>query len=237
VLALEAEIILSLVESLKGDGDHRATLKDAPLKIGAFEVFTTYFLGAFISQQVGNIGLEVHELLPGQIEEAIDAGRVDIGITYLPIPRAKLEFISMGKMEMGVFGLKKFLNQPFSDLPFVTPLSAVGSTPNRVRGLDGWPDHEVPRTIQHRVTLMQTALEFCKAGAAVGYFPRFVVQLFNESIKTPHTLVSLPSPIKLSTERQEVFLIKRQTSPETGAFRQIARALRKVCAGSGKNAP
>ena len=82
----------------------------------------------------------------------------------------------MGTIEMGIHGLKgKFSSVDFSELPFVTPISPVSGAPTGVKGLDGWPENEIPRFCKFRVDMMESGLALVRAGEAVIYAPLFVI--------------------------------------------------------------
>jgi DNA-binding transcriptional LysR family regulator len=199
-----------------------------PTKIGSFEVFTTYFLGHLI-KYVELDSLEIHEFGPGRLEQALASEHVDIGITYIPVPRAGVEFTEVTKIKMGVFGRgDDFKALEFSDLPFVTPLLPAGGTPSKVMGLDGWPDHRFERKVNYRVTMMESALELCRKGQCVAYLPEFVVHLHNENVKPECRLHEIKSPLPQKDRLQSVFLVNRKGSQETSLHRQMAKCLRSL---------
>lgn len=213
---------LSVPARIKGAGGAE------PTRIGSFEVFTTYFLG-HLSNFLELDRLEVHEFMPGALEDAIAGGQVDVGITYVPIPKAGVEFVEVTKVKMGVFGLAKaFKDMPFENLPFVAPLHPASGTPSKVIGLDGWPDHRFAREIRFRVTMMESAMELCRRGLAVAYLPEFVVHLHNEYLKTEHRLSEFESPVPHKERGQSVFLVRPQNAGEGKLQRLIAKALRQL---------
>lgn len=199
------------------------------LSVATFEVFSTYFLGKVITEDFPNHEVNIFELVPGPMEEAIASGAADIGITYLPIPHKDLDFFKVTSIKMGVFGLKsKFENMPISEVPFATPNVPVSGTPSKAKGLDGWPDHLVPRNIKYHVTMMETSLELCRRGSCVAYFPTFVVDLHNEVCGSKFKLDLLKSPAALKSQSFDVFMIKRKSDLETASFKKISRALRTL---------
>jgi DNA-binding transcriptional LysR family regulator len=197
------------------------------IKIGSFEVFTTYFLG-YLMNYLKLENLEIHEHSPGSLENAIRDHRVDVGITYLPVPQQGVEFIEVTKIKMGVYGLPVFAKDNFSQLPFVVPLLPAEGTPSKVIGLDGWPDHKYERNIKFRVTMMESALELCRKGHAVAFLPEFVVKLQNEDLNSNRKLIELESKLLQKDRTQSVFLIYRKGSKETSLHKQIARCLRTL---------
>ncbi len=199
----------------------------ASTKIGSFEVFTTYFLGHLINYTKLET-LELHECGPGQLEQAVADSVVDIGITYVPIPKAGVAFVEAARIRMGVFGLKKFKHTPLAQLPFVAPLAPVMGTPSKVIGLDGWPDHEVPRSIKFRVTMLESAMELCRQGLCVAYIPEFVAKLHNKNVLSEFKLIEHEAPIAPKNRMQSVFIVQRKQSSETALVRQIAKCLRSL---------
>ena len=116
------------------------------IRIGSFEVFTTHFLGALIEKYLSEFKVDVYELTPGKMEEGLVDGVIDIGITYLPIPNPKIDFLKITKFKMSIFGRKDiFKNHSFNELPFVVPITPISGSPTKVKGLDGWPDNQLPK--------------------------------------------------------------------------------------------
>lgn len=198
-----------------------------PSKIASFEVFTTYFLGHVLNY-VELENLELHELGPGRMEQAVADGRVDLGITYNPVPKAGVDFIEVSKIRMGVYGVEAFKTKKFSELPFVIPLHPAEGTPSKVVGLDGWPDHLFERTVKYRVTMMESALSICREGHAVAYLPEFVVQLHNKKMQPEYRLRELKQPLPEKDGQQSVYLIRRHGAEETTLERQLAKSLRNL---------
>ncbi len=198
-----------------------------PSKIASFEVFTTYFLGHVLNY-VELENLELHELGPGRMEQAVADGRVDLAITYNPVPKAGVDFIEVSKIKMGVFGVDAFKNKKFAELPFVIPLHPAEGTPSKVVGLDGWPDHLFERNVKYRVTMMESALSICREGHAVAYLPEFVVQLHNKKMQPEYRLRELKQPLPEKDGQQSVYLIRRHGAEETALERQLAKSLRNL---------
>src|SRR5206468_2804599 len=95
-LALKAEDILTSMESLKSQIlKTQEKAKTAPLRISTFEVFSTYFLQALETVDLADRGIVLHEVIPGELEQVIDQGKADLGITYMPIPHPHLEHIKI----------------------------------------------------------------------------------------------------------------------------------------------
>jgi len=201
-----------------------------PLRIGAFETFATYFLTFLDRLDWRHHALELHEMLPGEVEKFVVEGAIDFGITYLPIPNPDLDFLKIASIEMGVFTLKgalKGLSQ--QNLPFVVPILPLHGTPTKVRGLDGWPDDAYQRKVLHRVTLMESALELCRQGRVAGYFPAFVVREHNLRVKPEFQLERRKTPYAGRVCRNDVYIVKRISSSESEVIKQLAKAIRLIC--------
>ena len=174
--------------------------------------------------------LELHELLPGEVEKYISLGELDFGITYLPVPCPDLDFLKITSIEMGVFTKAgAFENVPQTELPFVIPVTPMHATPTRVRGLDGWPDDAYPRKVLHRVTLLESALELCRQGRVAGYFPTFIVREHNQRVRDDLRLERRKSPYTGRICRSDVYLVKRKSYEETTVAKQLAKAIRLIC--------
>ena len=202
-------------------------LEVQPTRIGSFEVFTTYFLRR-ITQFVKLDALELYELTPGKLEEAIAQDKVDIGITYNPIPMKGVDFVEVGKIKMGIYGVKTNANKDWSTVPFVVPLSPASGTPSKVMGLDGWPDHKYERDIRYKVTMMESAMELIRQDLCVGYLPSFVVEIHNQNVLNDFRFIELDCPVALKDRKQSVFLVQKSGRSESSLFRNIAKSLRSL---------
>lgn len=212
---------LAMPSQLKGRSRHQI------IRIGSFEVFTTYFVGHFL-RHIDLTEFELHECTPGRLEDAIGDGRVDVGITYHPISKPNIKFTEVTKIRMGIFGSNSFRNTPWNEMPFVIPNDLVEGTPSKVMGLDGWPDHKYPRRTAFKVTLMESALELCRQGKAVAYLPEFVARLQNSQVKREFELQELSGPIPKKDRLQSVFIVQSTADVETPFIRSLAKALRSI---------
>lgn len=200
------------------------------LRIGSFEVFTSYFIGKLLKDYLTDCEVEIHELVPGRLEEALLMNRVDLGITYEPIPRHGIEYVKITRIEMGPYCLQgRFDGQGILDIPFVVPVSPLESAPSGVRGRDGWPEERFKRMIRYRVDLMTTGLELVHQGLCAIFIPKFVAELHNKNSKTDHRLRLITLPSGFPPIKREIYIVKRESTPETKAIRTIARALREIC--------
>jgi DNA-binding transcriptional LysR family regulator len=208
--------------------------KEKPLlRLGSSEVFTTYFLGSLVDNHMRDYDLELHELVPGAMEEAIANRKIDLGISYVPIPHVQLDFLKVTELKMRVYALKGvFESHEFAELPFACPITPIEGSPNRIRGLDGWPDDRLPRHRKYQVTLMETALELCRRGLAVSYLPVFIANLHNKTVKEEYKLIPLENAPNPRSVAQEVYICKRKSDQEGETTKQLARALRLICSNT-----
>jgi DNA-binding transcriptional LysR family regulator len=226
-LAEAAEPLLRSLDDL-AEGRSLDSKEGTRLRVGSFEVFTTYFMGKVAQEVFPGMRLDVHELLPGALESALEGGDIDLGITYLPIPSAGLDPMKVCEIEMGIFGTKEPEGE-YSEWPFAVPLAPRSSTPTKAQGLDGWPDDRIPRNQVYRVAMMETALDLCRRGLAVAYLPSFVVNLHNAARPGTSKLRSFPLPRGLGVQKQSVYLLRRKTSVEDSNAKKLAKALRLFC--------
>ena len=173
--------------------------------------------------------MEIREAIPGQMEALVAEEQAELGITYAPIPHAKVEFVKVGRARMGIFGLKRaWAKKKVHELPFAVPIAPLQGTPTGVRGLDGWPEHLFERRIQYRMDMMQSAIQLCRHGSAVSFFPEFVVQLFNEEVLPEFHLGEIELPPEVGSIHRDVFLIQKKGAEESKVLREIAKALRRL---------
>lgn len=172
----------------------------------------------------------LHETLPGELERAVEQNLVDLGISYLPIPYQNIEHIKVTSIEMGVFKRKgSFSNLAQQELPFVVPAHPLFGSPSRMRGLDGWPESAYHRKVKFEVTLLESALELCRQGRCVGYFPCFIVEEQNRKHKTEFQLERHPSPYLGRKCFSDVYLVKRKDQDEDQTLKAIAKMIRIAC--------
>ena len=216
---LEAE--KELFASVRGDQ------RRPSIKIGTFEVFSTYLAPELVRSIDKKASVNIVEMIPNDLEQALIEHRIDYGITYLPIPKPQLDHMEINMIRMGVFGLEKWEDFSFDKLPFAVPVSEVEGTPTKVKGLDGWPDGKIHRNIQYSVSLMETALALVRQGLAVAYLPSFIAHLHNKIVAKEYILKELPIPKKIKRD-QPVYAVKRKDREEDKAFMSLCRVLRKL---------
>jgi DNA-binding transcriptional LysR family regulator len=255
IKVLESELDLKLITAqgrgviLTDDGlrlaqncaeflSHAKDFKENPLgdnnqiktfKIGSFEVFTGHLLSQIIKKIPVGIDIEIRELIPGELERELAENKIDLGLTYLPVSQKNIEFLKLGSIEMGIYGkMEVFKNLPFAELPFVIPVTDIKEMPNKVKGLDGWPDNKINRLVRYRVALLESALELARSGLAVCYIPKVVAREHNKKIKNEFKLSEFPVPSGVKSTKQSVYLVKRKTSNEDDLTKKITSSLREI---------
>lgn len=233
-IAVRAPQVLEQIESLRQSADGEQASRQQVLKIGSFEVFTTYFIGQFLKCDAPEgTQLLCREILPGQMEAAIADGSIDVGLTYAPVAMQNVEYLKVGRCSSGVFGLKGHFDQvPFANLPFAAPAIPLQGSPSDTRGLDGWPDERLVRNIQFRVDIMETALELCRLGMAVIFAPKFLMELQNRMYSKEFRLVEIlkaedARKLGLSVTR-DIYLVKRKSTLESPLIKKLSKSIRQI---------
>ncbi len=140
----------------------------------------------------------------------------------------------MCDIEMGIYSSPQpqFTERDLSQMPFVIPITPLFGIPNKVQGLDGWPDHVVDRRVVYQVTLMQSCIEIVGRGLAIAYLPTFIAKLYNSSCRENRKLKKIPSPKNIGSGKQAVYLVKQKGSEESQFFKSYAKALRLIAKAS-----
>jgi len=199
-------------------------------RIGTFEVFSTYLLPGTWGKYFKEQELELHEMLPGRIENALVKGEIDIGITYAPVPTAGLEFLKIGKLRLGIFarpGIFEKMN--LSEIPFVAPIYPIDAVPTGPKGLDGWPDDKFTRFVKFRVDMLESGLALARKGQSAIFMPTFLNNLHNEVSAERNKLVEIPHQKYFKTIHRIVYIAKRKSTLENNLLKKVAQLIRKEC--------
>jgi len=210
-------------------GRPSGTIREA-LRLGSFETFTSFFVGPLLQEYFPDRDVEIHELVPGRLEEALVRKKIDLGITYEPIPQKGVDYVKVTSLEMGAYAARgKFTTLELSDIPFIVPVTPLEGAPSGVKGLDAWPDQKIERNIRYRVDLMATGLELARQGLAAIFIPQFVAKLHNQRVSVENQLELLKKTRSLKPVKRDVYIVKREATVEDEHIRQIALALRRIC--------
>lgn len=198
------------------------------LKIGTFEVFSTYF-SKVMGPLFKDYDLDFHELVPGKMESALLRREIDLAITYEPIPLPGVEHLKVTEIEMAPYVARNcFKGIGILDIPFAAPLIPVEGAPTGIKGLDSWPDDKVKRKIRYRVDLMETAISLARSGHCAVFIPTFVAKLHNEIVKEDFQLVKKSLPSSMKPVKRNVFIVKRESTIEDDKVKKLAKYLRGI---------
>jgi DNA-binding transcriptional LysR family regulator len=229
ILLAQGAPLLNSLESLRGK---LTEVRPPNFRIGSFCEFTSYFVGHLSAQVPSDFAFDIYDLLlPGQMEPALLDETIDAAISLVPLPNPKIEYLKVCTVHHSVYGLAgKFDHLPFVELPFAVPASVVEGSPRPMPSLDGWPEDKFPRRQMYHVTLMETGLELCRRGKAVGFFADFVIDLHNATVKPEFKLVPIDAANKVYRDTgTDVFLAKRKFAQEDTRFKKLSRAIRSIC--------
>jgi DNA-binding transcriptional LysR family regulator len=220
-----SESVLQAVEGLTSVS-HLQALR---IRIGSFEVFTSFFIADLVRQHFKDADVEVHDLMPGRLEEALINDRIDVGITYDPVPRAGIDYTKVTSVRMGAFARRDaFADTSFADIPFVVPVRPIESAPSGVRGSDAWPGERFPRRVGYRVDLLNTGLALVRQGVCAVFMPEFVAFQHNKNVDPVLRLRELELPKGMPVVNRDVYVVRRESSPEDATVKRIARSLRSL---------
>lgn len=198
------------------------------LRLATFEVFSSYFISAFLQMQP-ELDVLLIEKPPGAIEEAILAGTVDLGITYLPSPHQSLEYVEIGSFTMGIFGQKKWEKYSFEEWPFAIPTTELRIHSSDVDSLDMWPKTGPRRKIKYRFELLETALQTSRQGLSVIHCPQFISHLQNDQTDSSLRLHSLKPPSQYKAPRPlKIYLVGHKGAVPASLERKLAKLVRSL---------
>ena len=200
------------------------------MRIGTFEVFSTHLLGTHWNKYFKNTELNLYELLPGKLEQALNNNDIDFAITYEPIAMKNIEYVKIGTFEMGLYGKQdSFKGTSFENLPFVAPINPIEGTPTGTKGLDGWPEDRHSRKILYHVDMMESGLTLVRQGLAVIFIPHFVANSANYYLKDEYKFKNIPIPKKMKSVKRDIYIMKRNNQSETNEMRILAKLIRSEC--------
>jgi DNA-binding transcriptional LysR family regulator len=200
------------------------------IRLGSFEIFTTYLLQTIIPVIPKTVDFILQELLPGLIEEKLLSKEIDYAITYLPIPTQGISHKCVASTPMNIFGRSGLFDGfKLEDLPFVIPLDPFSGLPHSSSSLDGWPHQERKRHTPYRVSLLESALELCRQGRAVAYLPNFIARLHNKVAQSSYHLTPVPFDEHYAWEKRMIYLVKREDDPVDLFFQNLETQLINIC--------
>lgn len=216
--ASSQEIIQSIENAKKSLKQQGQSVRE--LKIATFEVFSTHFMAWMIENQSIQFPVTLFEATPGLIEKNILNGFADFGLTYIPELHPELDHLMIGEMPLGVFVSQKAKNK---ELPYAVPITELGINHLQAKSLDGWPT-DIPRNIQFKFEMLETALDLASRGLAKLLCPKFIVKIENERLNEKHKLVEQDQKIRFP--KMKVYAVKKKTHPEDEYFKKLCKAVR-----------
>lgn len=213
-------------------GFEQRQVEDRPVRIGSFSTFTTYFLGAFAKKEWPDARLHVKQLMPGEIEQALVDQVIDVGMTYVPMPREGVKYLKAAKTTVELYARKgAFKGVDPKDVPMVAPITPITGTVLDARGFDGWPTDYFQRRVKYQIEGLEAALAMTRQGLCAGFFPSFLVKLHNAETAAAFHLEPLPLPFKLRPQVLTLYLVRRSSDDDDAVTRKLARALRQAQGG------
>lgn len=208
---------------------HQKTTPLEELRIGSYEVFTTYVLEDLLNNELKGMSVTVLELTPGAIEVALLNRQIDLGITYAPVPLPGLIVERIASFKMATFTMEKspLRNLPVSKLPFAEPTTSIPRSPINIESFDAWPSHAFRRHVQFRFELLETSLMAARSGHCAIHIPEFIAVLANR-LGTKLTKLDFATPkpaVKL-----DAYVVRRIDTSEDRRSKKFCAGLRRVIA-------
>ena len=204
--------------------------QDIELRLATFEVFSTHLLAQAICQEFGD-GQRLHvlERVPGDLENSIQSGDADVGITYLPQPMEGVGFLKICPFSFGVYVSENMRQHvPIESLPFAVPVTYLDWQGRRhVKSLDCWPV-SVPRKEVYRFEMLETAIQTTLRGTSAIHCPDFFARCHNKG-SAKNRLRRLSTPFKPVS--RDVYIVMSDDRIETPAIKKLARAIRQIVKG------
>lgn len=215
--ASSANIIHS-IEAAKAGLKKKAATRE--LKVATFEIFSTHFMAWMIETQAISFPVTLFEATPSFIERNILNGLADFGLTYTPELHPDLDHLMIGEMAIGVFVANKAKNK---ELPYAVPITELGISHFQTKSLDGWPT-DVPRHIQFKFEMLETALDLTSRGMCKILCPKFIVKIENERLGEKYRLIEQEQKIRFP--KLKVYAVKKKSHPEDDYFKKLCKAVR-----------
>ncbi len=203
--------------------------RDPTLRLATFEVFSTHFLAGLFAAGLAEQPLQVLDLRIGEMERAVAAREADVGITYVPVPRRGLEFVSVASIEFGIFVRRDaFADVAFEALPFAIPAARLDHALSDVLGIDCWPYERIPRHVRYRLTSLESALQLCRQGRCAVFLPTFVAGFHNAHHPRRYQLSRRAAPhgLRRVTRKVHVFFRRDERARAQPLIDLVEAALR-----------
>jgi DNA-binding transcriptional LysR family regulator len=198
----------------------------AIVRIGTQEIFGTYFFGQLVGALDPEVAVTVHSTTPGETEQAVADGTVDVGLTFVPVAHDQVEHVTLGSVATRVYARAgAFEGEPFENVPFVIPSRRLTATAARASTSDGWPLDGPLRNVVYQVGTIEAALELARQGRAAVYLPEFVAELHGAQVKPRYRLVPL-AQAEAAASTLEVAAVRAVSRPPTVEAHSVIDAAR-----------
>jgi DNA-binding transcriptional LysR family regulator len=199
-------------------------------RIGTVEIFSKAITDGLKNSSIEHERLKIVDIEPGAIEQQINAGNLDIGITYLPFSQPNLKLISLGKFKLGCFHRNDvFQDVDFQELPFVVPAKLLPENPQGIKERDGWHDSLLPRKIAFKTNLLSIAIDLTMAGLAAIIIPYFVADIINQSLASSEKkLKERLLPSRPPNFQQTAYVICSERYSEDHRLRSVCKIVRSA---------
>ena len=195
--------------------EESSTEQHQTLRIATFEVFSARALAAMLrSDGLQSRPFQMLDVPVVEIGEAVQRREVDLGLTYVAIPSADLDYEPVAEIGFGIYARRgAFEGAGPKDLPFVIPTTRLQLSSGELLGIDCWPYERVPRVVKYRVTLLETALAVAREGLAAVFIPHFIAGLHDEHLRPEHQLTKRRRPRGMKSVSRVVQLVRRRSEP------------------------
>jgi DNA-binding transcriptional LysR family regulator len=196
------------------------------LRIGLSEVIAVSCSGLLSAEFEESIAF--HQVEVGELEGKIISNEIDFGVAFVPSPKPELEYLALGEIRFNAFVREDLLKKgPSVDIPFVVPASEYPFNPAGYKNRDGWPK-DIKRLSRFFVSSFAIALDLVRKGQCAVYMPDFLAK--QENANTPAGRhIKVISEFSQARSKRKVYLVKRQSQPESKEMKKVSRILRQVC--------
>lgn len=188
---------------------HAESLRPA-LRIATSEHFSTHFLATIHPKHLRNIELELIELPPGEIEQALLERSADVGVSSIPVPTTGVIAELIARTSASLWGQERFAGHAIDEVPFIVPDVSLHGRSTQAREIDGWTVGLPRRRVAARVTLLESALALCRSGLGVALISDYIADAHNRTVLPSRRLHRLRASSMLGPAAwKNVFVLRR----------------------------
>jgi DNA-binding transcriptional LysR family regulator len=221
---VKAKDILLKLTTLQPD----STVQELPVRIGGLEVFTHHFLPKVLKEEFSDQPAFLFRMEKGSLELGLLQNKIDIGITYFPVPQDGIEYLKIKSTRLRIYKRGRTITFD-KEMPFVLPLSSGSPGITEDRDRDGWPDSKLPRKGMIRTNELSTGLNLVLYHDYAIFIPEFVANFYNSHLNQKSQLYPVDVPTRYLNIKRDIYIAKRISTPEDQTMKKIAKAIRKYC--------